>query len=188
MLLLRRAALRIAARASLRPLLALACAGLLLTSFGSFQSFAASQQAVVSVAIADFDNDDTAGEDSTRTTEHAARVDAFAGLLRDRLTAQGKYKIVSLTCPASPCSAGKVSADDLLQAARQAGARILIYGGVHKTSTLVQWALMQAVDLQQGKLILDRRFSFRGDTDEAFRRAAAFMAGYMDDVKVASNP
>jgi hypothetical protein len=166
----------------------LACAGVLLSPIGSFRSFAASQQAVVSVAVADFDNDDTAGEDSTRNAQHAARVDAFAGLLRDKLTAQGKYKVVSLTCPASRCSAGTVPPDDLLQAARQAGARILIYGGIHKTSTLVQWALMQAVDLQQRKLLLDRRFSFRGDSDEAFRRAAAFMAGYVDDVKVASNP
>jgi hypothetical protein len=164
------------------------CAGVLLSPFGSFQTSAASQQAVVSVAIADFDNDDTAGEDSARNAQHAARVDAFAGLLRDNLTSHGKYKIVSLTCPASSCSAGSVPPDDLLQAARRAGARVLIYGGVHKTSTLVQWALMQAVDLQQGKLILDRRFTFRGDTDEAFRRAAAFMAGYLDDVTVASNP
>ena len=34
----------------------------------------------------------------------------------------------------------------LLAAAREAGADILLIGGVHKMSTLVQWAKIQAID------------------------------------------
>lgn len=128
------------------------------------------------VAVADFDNFDSAGESRERTAQHAARVDAFATLLRADLAAEARYRIVSLSCAAARCSPDTLPAADLLAAARQAGARLLVYGGIHKMSTLIQWAVVQAVDLQSGKLILDRRISFRGDTDEAFRRAAEFVA------------
>ena len=128
------------------------------------------------VAVADFDNFDSAGEDRERTAQHAARVEAFAGLLRQDLAEEARTTIVPLACAAARCTPDTLAAADLLDAARQAGAHILVYGGIHKMSTLIQWAIVQAVDLQSGQLILDRRISFRGDTDEAFRRAAEFVA------------
>jgi Protein of unknown function (DUF2380) len=43
-------------------------------------------------------------------------------------------------------------------------------------STLVQWATVQVVDARTDKLVLDRLLSFRGDDDEAWQHAEAFLA------------
>jgi hypothetical protein len=42
-------------------------------------------------------------------------------------------------------------------------------------STLVQWAKVEAVDTKTGQALFDKLFTFRGDTDEAWRRAEAFI-------------
>jgi hypothetical protein len=168
--------------------LLVACTGIALHSADGLKAEVASPKPAVTAAVADFDNIDSAGEDPARTAEHAARVAGFADLLRNRLSDDAKYKIVSLRCAVSPCSAKSMPGDDLLEAARQAGARILVYGGIHKMSTLIQWAVVQAVDVQTGKLLLDRRITFRGDTDEAFRRAAEFIAPYIETAGTAPSP
>ncbi|SMF16779.1 Protein of unknown function [Tistlia consotensis] len=130
--------------------------------------------AALRVAVADFDYSDTSGEPRDQAAEHAARVGAFAGILRQSL-AEGGYSVVPLGCPESACSVGSLGPDALVAAARKAGARFLVYGGIHKMSTLIQWGKVQAVDLERDKLVLDRSITFRGDTDEAFRRAAGFV-------------
>src|SRR3954469_14207749 len=84
---------------------------------------AAAEAQPVPVAIADFDNFDTAGEEAQRTAEHAARVNAFTDLLRTDLAADGRYRIVPLVCPRLPCSPESMSPAAFLQAARDAGAR-----------------------------------------------------------------
>jgi len=136
----------------------------------------------IPAVIADFDNLDSAGEAPDSTAAHAARVAGFAGLLRDNLAAQGRYEVLALSCPEAACTAGGMAPDDLVQAARASGARVLVYGGIHKMSTLVHWGKIQAVDLESDRLLLDRSFSFRGDTDEAFQRAAEFIVRYLDEV------
>ena len=65
---------------------------------------------------------------------------------------------------------------DLLAAAREAGADILLIGGVHKMSTLVQNAKVEAIDARTGRVMFEKLFTFRGDTDEAWRRAEIFIA------------
>jgi len=72
--------------------------------------------------------------------------------------------------------------DDLVSAAVKADARLLVYGGIHKMSTLIQWGSVQVVDVQRKELLLNRLFSFRGDTDEAFRRAANFIGQTLHDL------
>jgi hypothetical protein len=133
----------------------------------------------ISAAVADFDNLDTAGEDSDRTAAHAARVSAFAGIIGDRLAASDKFEIVPLTCPASPCSPSTIPAAKFIQAARDSGARLVIYGGIQKMSTLVQIGVVQAVDLKTDKVVLNQYLTFRGDSDESFRRAATFVTDYL---------
>ncbi|MEJ2375529.1 MAG: DUF2380 domain-containing protein [Pseudolabrys sp.] len=140
----------------------------------------AANHILVAAAIADFDNFDTSQEDAERTAKHAARVQTFAVLLRDDLAGQKKFKIVQLTCPKPPCSAARMPPNKLVKAARQAGARLLVYGGIHKESTLVQWGKIEAVDLKNDKLVLNKNFSFRGDTDKAFRKAATFIGRYFE--------
>ena len=49
-------------------------------------------------------------------------------------------------------------------------------GGIHKMSTLVQWAKAELIDLRSGQIVLDKLFTFRGDTDQAWRRAEKFIA------------
>jgi Protein of unknown function (DUF2380) len=156
----------------------LCCAIIFICAFNPTRTIA-SQGSLV-VALAAFDNVDTSGEDASRTAAHAARVRAFAGLLRDDLTAQKRFKVVRLTCPHPPCSAASMAPDDLVRAAQQSGARLLVYGGIHKESTLVQWGKIEVLDLNKHRLVLNKNFSFRGDTDQAFRRAAAFMARYFE--------
>jgi hypothetical protein len=138
----------------------------------------------IAVAIADFDNFDTSGENDNRTAQHAARVKAFAGILRDHLAADGRFKVVLLTCPRAPCSPMSVAPADFVQSGRDAGARLMIYGGIHKLSSLVHWVRIHAVDIEGDKLVLDRTFTFRGDTDVAFRRAADFVVQYIKDVPI----
>jgi Protein of unknown function (DUF2380) len=75
-----------------------------------------------------------------------------------------------------------LGADALIATARRAGARLLVYGGIHKMSTLVQWGELQVVDLEREQLLLRRSFTFRGDSDEAFRRAAGFILENLKDI------
>ena len=136
----------------------------------------------IPVAIADFDNYDTAGESAERTAQYAARVQGFSGLIGKGLETDGTFRVVKLACPEPPCSAGEMAPDELISAARQAGARLLVYGGIHKMSTLIQMGKVQAVDLQEDKLLLDQAISFRGDNDAAFAHAAQFVVDYLEDV------
>jgi hypothetical protein len=65
--------------------------------------------------------------------------------------------------------------NELVTAARAAGADIVLVGGIQKMSTLVQWAKIQAIDVRSERIVLEKLFTFRGDSDEAWRRAEAFI-------------
>jgi hypothetical protein len=158
------------------------CSALLLALLLGGEPLAAERAAAgIPVVVADFDYYDTSAEALDQSAQHAARVKSFVDLLRDGLAAHGRYRVLPLICPELACSAGRMDANEFMQAARRSGARVVIYGGIHKESTLVQWAKVEAVDLNDNKLLLDRLFSFRGDTDEAFRRAAAFIGQSLED-------
>jgi hypothetical protein len=57
----------------------------------------------------------------------------------------------------------------------------VVYGGIHKMSTLVQWGEVQLLDLESNRLLLRRFVTFRGDTNTAFRRAAEFVGETLKD-------
>jgi hypothetical protein len=129
----------------------------------------------VPIAVLDLAYIDTSGEPRDQTQEHAARVRRFSDTLRSDLARSGKFRIVTVTCGAAPCSAsGEPS--ELVARALEAGAKLLLIGGVHKQSTLIQWAQAQAVDVDASRPVLDKLYTFRGDTDEAWERAEAFVA------------
>jgi hypothetical protein len=130
----------------------------------------------VKLAIADFDYHDTSGEAQDQSVAHAERLENFTRLIDDQLSASGKYEVVSLPCPKRPCSAGAMDAQSLTEAARQSGARLLLYGGIHKMSTLVQFGKAQVADLESDQVVYDRTISFRGDDDNAWKRASEFLA------------
>jgi hypothetical protein len=131
----------------------------------------------IPIAVADFDYTDTSGEAGNQRAEHAARLEAFARMIRIDLADSGKYRVVALACAPPPCSAGRTQPAILLEDARRAGARLLLYGGIQKMSTLIQFAKSQVVDVDADKLVFDRLITFRGDSDEAWRRAEQFLVG-----------
>jgi hypothetical protein len=126
-------------------------------------------------AVADFDYKDTSGEVGDQSAEHKARVAHFAELVRENLSARGDTSVLPFDCPQHPCTPIKMGSDDFIAAARRTGARFIVYGGILKVSTLIQNGLVEVLDLQSEKTILVRSVSFRGDNDEAFSRAAAFV-------------
>ncbi|OIQ65912.1 hypothetical protein GALL_525240 [mine drainage metagenome] len=81
-----------------------------------------------------------------------------------------------LECPPNACSVGDIDADQLLDKAHAAGAARLLIGSVHKMSTLVQWAKFDIVDVKTRNVVFNRLVTFRGDNDEAWRRAESFIA------------
>jgi hypothetical protein len=55
-------------------------------------------------------------------------------------------------------------------------ADVRIIGGIQKTSTLVQWAKVAVIDVDGNRLLSDKLYTFRGDNDEAWDRAEAFIS------------
>jgi hypothetical protein len=128
------------------------------------------------LALLDFNYVDTSGETKDQAAEHQKRLDAFMLALRQDIAASQKYRMVTATCRPIPCEVGQSALTELQDAARQAGAKILMMGGVHKMSTLIQNARVMAVDLETNAVVLDKLVTFRGDTDEAWKRAETFIA------------
>jgi hypothetical protein len=147
----------------------------------SFPSGRSPAAAPIAVAVADFDYFDTSGEVADQSAEHRARVASFANLLRDHLAAQGDYHVVPIECPDRPCTATSMSQEVFIAAVRRAGARLVVYGGIRKMSTLIQWAEVQLLDLEAEKLLMRRTVTFRGDNDAAYRHAANFVGDQLKE-------
>jgi hypothetical protein len=128
-----------------------------------------------SLAVAEMDYVDTSGEVIDQSADHRRRLRAFEDSLRSDLTASGKWRSVVLDCPPNACSIGDIAANQLIGKAQAAGADFLLISAFHKVSTLVQWAKFDMIDVKAQKLSFERLVSFRGDNDEAWRRAEAFM-------------
>ena len=129
----------------------------------------------IAVGIAEVDYVDTSGEVKDQQDAHAERAKRFAEALRKDLEASGRYRIVALDCGKNPCSVENQIPEDLIGAAKKAGARLLVYGGVHKLSTLVQNMKAQAVDLESDRMVFEQLITFRGDDDESWKRAEQFL-------------
>ena len=129
----------------------------------------------IPVAVAEFDYIDTSGEPEDQRTKHAAQLQTFAESMRAGLESSGKYRVVPLVCEPMPCRAGDLDAEALIAAARKAGAQQLVFGGIHKMSTLVQFAKVQVLDLKLDRLVFERLLTFRGDSDDAWDHAQRFV-------------
>jgi hypothetical protein len=129
----------------------------------------------LTIAVADFDYVDTSGEIRDQSAEHRARVASFADLLRAGLGASGAADVRVLECPERPCTASRLPPEEFAAAVRRSGARLVVYGGIRKMSTLVQWGEVDLLDLDSNRLLLQRTVTFRGDTDAAYQHAAEFV-------------
>ena len=81
----------------------------------------------------------------------------------------------------SNCPTDGPALRDRLRAASQAGAQILIIGGFHKMSTLVQFVQTVAIDTTSQRIVFRKYFQFRGDNDEAWQRAERFVSEEVRD-------
>lgn len=127
------------------------------------------------LAVAEIDYVDTSGEVIDQSADHLRRLRAFEASLRGDLTAGGKMRSVALDCPPNACSVGDIDANQLIGKAQAAGADFILISSFHKVSTLVQWAKFDMIDVKAGKLLFELLVSFRGDNDEAWRRAEIFI-------------
>lgn len=149
--------------------------GLLLGSSLISDASAAPEGQALAVSIDDFIYIDTSNEPTDQTTVHEKRLRAFMTALRDDITADRRLELVPSSC-ASNCPTDGPALRDRLRAASRAGAQILIIGGVHKMSTLVQLAQTAAIDTTSQRVVFRKHFTFRGDNDEAWQRAERFVS------------
>ncbi len=83
--------------------------------------------------------------------------------------------MVTPICNPAPC-VGSTPLDELLRSAKEARAELLVMGAVHKESTLLQGAKVLGVNIDDKRVVFDKLFSFRGNSQEAWTRAEAFIA------------
>jgi len=133
----------------------------------------------VAVTIDDFGYLDTSGEPADQIAIHQTRLRVFMSALRRDIEADQHFHLVPCTLP---CAANDGRPDDRLRAASQAGARVLIIGGIHKVSTLVQSARAVAIDVASNRVVYEKLFTFRGDSDQAWGRAETFVS---EDIRTA---
>jgi len=148
------------------------------TDLVSGWSSAVADQAVA-VTIDDFGYVDTSGEPADQVAIHQKRLLAFMSSLRRDIEADQHFHLVSCK---PPCAADDGRPDDRLRAASQADARVLIIGGIHKISTLVQSAKAVAIDVASNHVLYQKLFTFRGDSDQAWERAETFVS---EDIRTA---
>jgi hypothetical protein len=136
------------------------------------------------LAMTDFLFLDTSNEKQDHRLEHQERLAAFNAALRNHLATGGRFQMISLSCGRGVCGA-ELGGTALVESARSAGAHLLLLGGIQKMSTLVGWARVQIVDLDNGKIVFEKLLSFRGDDDEAWHRAEQFVARDLQHMNIA---
>ncbi|WP_315785430.1 MULTISPECIES: DUF2380 domain-containing protein [unclassified Bradyrhizobium] len=146
---------------------------------------AASDQ-VPAVLVDDFSYLDTSGEPVDQTAAHQRRLQDFVAGLRRDVAADPRLRPVSPSC--APSCTTEASSEARLRMAAEAGATVVITGGVQKLSTLVQWARAAAIDVATRRVVFDKVFTFRGDSDEAWERAEVFVSRQVRDALSAPEP
>jgi hypothetical protein len=152
-------------------------AAVLALALASAQPLAASDV----VAVPELAFSDTSGELDDQTETHAARLELFAATLRRELEGADTLAVVTPVCDPAPCRPGRTPFGKMNAAAREAGARLLLVGGIHKVSTLIGNVELTLIDLETDQIVCGRVLSYRGDNDQAWTRAAAFAAEDMLD-------
>jgi hypothetical protein len=132
----------------------------------------------IGLAVADFSFLDTSGEPADQAAVHARRLEDFMASLRQELAADGRFRLL-------PVAENGGTPEALLQAAAAAGAKYLVIGGIHKMSTLVQFAKVDAIDIAADRVVFSKLFTFRGDDDQAWTRAESFVS---QDLRAAMTP
>jgi hypothetical protein len=135
----------------------------------------------LTIAVADIDYVDSSGEVRDQRADHATRLHALEQQIIADLAHSGRFAPVHLTCATPPCSADHMDQDAMVAAARAQHAQLVVFGGVHKMSTLIQWGRFEVMDVATGKRRLARTVTFRGDTDDAWQHAADYVGQMLVD-------
>ena len=138
-------------RGAFRSLAAVAALGLAAALAGSRAQADTTPIEPAALAVLNLDYVDTSGEPRDQTAAHQRRAADFVSALQRDLASNGHYRIVPLSCGAAPCKS-EMSPADIQKAARAVGAKLVLISGVHKMSSLVQWAKIQIADEEQGRI------------------------------------
>ena len=124
---------------------------------------------------------DTSGEPKDQTSEHAARLTAMGEGLSARLVAAGRFRVVGIDAEklARSCPGNEPAC--ILDVARANGAGLAFVGVIHKSSTLIMQMFARIVETRGGTTTFSRELNFRGDNDESWRRAEAFLLREIED-------
>jgi hypothetical protein len=133
------------------------------------------------VAVTNFGYEDTSGEPKDQDAAHASRLIALQATIEQALTATGRFKAEKLICSQPDCSADALDQRDMVAAGKRQDARYIVFGGVHKMSTLIQWGRVEVMDTATGQPVLERTISFRGDDQDAWQHAGAYVATMLAD-------
>ncbi len=119
---------------------------------------------------------DTSGEVGDQSDLHRHRLDLMGAELAASLSADGRQRAelvnqadLDLNCPHSDSTC-------ILALAQRRGAGRLLVAEASKTSTLILNVNARLIDVSTNRRVAARFVSFRGDTDEAWRRTARFLA------------
>lgn len=128
---------------------------------------------------------DTSGEPQDQRVAHANRLTALEASLRRHLAESGRYGIVSVAaadldaaCPRD--TPARQGSDCILAQATARGTDLAFVAVVHKSSSLIMQLFVRIVDVGTTETRVTRELSFRGDTDESWARAGAFLAAQID--------
>ena len=121
------------------------------------------------VAVFPIDVHDTSGEPPN--PQWSQRIVVVTHALAAQLAASGRYRTVEVTAaePAWRC------VECWRGPARAAKAEVAAIAAIQKMSTLISSLHIWLVDVGSGQLLRRGAVSLRGDTEEAWRRAVAFL-------------
>ena len=131
------------------------------------------------IALVDLDYRDTSGEPQDQSAEHETNLRLFMKTLAEDLEASGHFDVVPIQCDPAPCSIKRTDAESLLKAAKEAGAKRMMYGDIHKVSTLIQFVKVQVIDVERDASLMSESISFRGDDQRAWMRLEKFLVKQM---------
>ena len=117
---------------------------------------------------------DTSNEARDQRADHDRRL----RLMEDILAAELSGELISREDIAAACP--RETTECLVATLRERGAKRGLFIVVQKTSTLILQAFASLVDLEGERLVTHTELSFRGDNDEAWRKAAHFLAGKLE--------
>jgi hypothetical protein len=118
---------------------------------------------------------DTSGEVRDQAADHARRRALVASEAAASLPTGGAWRADILSQAVLDAACPGADSECVLRLARNRGAARILLVEAFKTSTLILEARMSLIDAGENKALLRRFVSFRGDTDDSWRRLGRFL-------------